>query len=86
MAIFIKLFAMRIVANNLRGVFLRRRILCVTLEFSWVIFSRSFIESEKKATSELEMRAEHESKTITKKIAILTPEKVAMSGTKRMKS
>jgi hypothetical protein len=38
-----------------------------------VIFSKSFIEREKNATSELEIKAEQPSKKITKKIAKTTP-------------
>lgn len=66
---FIKLFAISIVANNLRGASFNRRILWVTEEFSLVIFSRSFIDKEKKATSELEINAEHPSRRTTKRIA-----------------
>jgi hypothetical protein len=85
MAILIKLFAIRIVANSLRGASFNKRILFVTEEFSEVIFSRSFIVSEKKATSELEINAEHPSKKTTKKIAKYTPDGAAKSGVKRKK-
>jgi len=58
MAIFIKLLETRSTANNLLGLFLKSCIRRKLLFFELMAFLRSVVLSEKKATSEPDIKAE----------------------------
>lgn len=68
MAIFIKLLETRSTANNLLGLFLKLCIRRKLLFFELMAFLRSVLLSEKKATSEPDIKAEETRSKIISKI------------------
>ena len=58
------------VASNLLGLLLKRAISFMFLILELDIFFKSVLEREKKATSDPEIRAEHNSRTIINNILI----------------
>ena len=68
MAIFIKLLETKSTANNLLGLFLKSCIRRKLLFFELMAFLRSVVLSEKKATSEPDIKAEETRSKIISKI------------------
>jgi hypothetical protein len=81
-AIFTKLLAIRIVANNLFGLDNKSKTLVETLSLLLFKVSLSFASIEKKATSEPETKAESTRRTIITIIAIIIENDIGLN-TKR---
>ena len=80
-----KLLLIRMVANKVLGVSRRFKILLEVVLFSAFRFSKSLGESEKKATSEPEIKAEKISKINTNRLAIIRLKLETSSKRKGMK-